>query len=419
MRVAVAITGPDADAARDILMADGHDVQQDPQAGACDLVVVDEWTPETAPVVQDARRRGVPVTVLAEMILDRAGGPVVGITGTAGKTSTARALSDLLESARVPHAISRTARSSNAWPDHSLAEGTTEGTVLIAELTSTHLCHMRRVHPDVAVITLIRPDHVELHGSLAAYRAAKRRIVGEQDSSDAVVLPADDPETLECVGPVAAATWWFGDADPGWLGAFTGNDTMVLRDGHGEIRVAAPLPPGPGRRALAAAAAAALALGVDRTLVARGVPRVQPVAHRLAPHKHARGVTIVDDSMAATPLKAMEGIAAVAAPGAGAPVIIVGGDDCLGGVAVHRAPEEEQILERAVRAARSAAGLLVTFGPAAARVRAYCTPDLECADIHAALAVGISSAPPGVVVLIAPMFPMRPDERMAVAQAAD
>ncbi len=417
MRVAVAITGPDAEAARDILRADGHEVQQDPQSGACDLVVVDEWTPETAPVVQDARRRGIPVTVLAEMILDRARGPVVGITGTAGKTSTARALSDLLELAGVPHAISRTARSSNAWPDHSLAAGTPEGTVLIAELTSTHLCHMRSVHPDVAVITLIRPDHVELHGGLVAYREAKRRIIAEQDSSDAVVLPSDDPETLGCVGPVAAATWWFGETDHGHRGAFADADAVVLRDDRGETRVALPLPRGPARRAVAAAAAAALALGVDRGRVAEGVPRVRPIPHRLVHHLHPGGVTIIDDSMAATPLKAMEGIAAAASPGARAPVIIVGGDDCLGGSAVHRAPEEEEILARAVRAASSAAALLVAFGPAAARVAAYCTPDLECADIHSALAAGINSARPDGVVLVTPMFPMRPEERMAVAQA--
>jgi len=416
VRVAVAITGPDADAARDILRADGHEVPQDPQSGACDLVVVDEWTPETAPVVQDARRRGIPVTVLAELILDRARGPVVGITGTAGKTSTARALSDLLELAGVPHAISRTAQSSNAWPDHSLAAGTPEGAVLIAELTSTHLCHMRSVHPDVAVITLIRPDHAELHGGLTAYREAKRRIVAEQDSSDAVVLPSDDAETLECVGPVAAATWWFGETDHGHRGAFADADSVVLRDDRGEIRVALPLPRGPARRAVATAAAAALALGVDRGRVAEGLPRVRPIPHRLVPHLHPGGVTIIDDSMAATPLKAMEGIAA-ASNGARAPVIIVGGDDSLGGSSVHRAPEEEEVLARAVRAARSAAALLVTFGPAAPRVAAYCTPDLECVDIHAALAAGINSAGPGGVVLVTPMFPMRPEERMAVAQA--
>jgi UDP-N-acetylmuramoylalanine--D-glutamate ligase len=417
MRVGVAITGPDADAASDLLRADGHEVAHGSEIADCDLIVVDEWTPETSSIVVDARRRGTPVTVLAELILDRARGPVVGITGTAGKTSTARALENLLAGAGVPHAISRTARSSNAWPDHSLVGATADGAVLIAELTSTHLCHMQRVHPDIAVVTLIRPDHAELHGGIDAYHAAKRRLVAEQGPSDSVVLPADDPDTLACLGPVAAATWWFGEADPGRRGAFAVDGELVLRDDRGEVRVRAALPRGPARRAGLAAAAAALALGVDPGLIARGIPAIPPVPHRMASHVSAGGVTVIDDSMAATPLKAMEGMGALAHLDAHAPVIIVGGDDALGGAAVHRAPEEETILEAAVRKARSAAEVLVAFGPATDRIRPHAAPDVECEDIHAALAAALASAGPGGVVLVSPMFPMRPDERMAVAGA--
>lgn len=415
MRVAVAVTGPDADAARALLIAEGHGVRPADEAGRCDLVVVDEWTPETAPVVQEARRRGVPVTVLAEMILNCASGPVVAITGTAGKTSTARALETILNGADVRCAISHTARSSNAWPDHSLAGGIADGAVLIAELTSTHLCHMHTVHPDVAVITLLRPDHVELHGDLDGYFAAKRRIIAEQDAADCVVVPWDDAETTDHLGATAGRAWWFGEGDPVRPGAFIVDGGILLRGASSEEMAPTPLPHGPARRAIAAAAASALALGVDPARIAHALPAIEPVPHRFATSVTADGVTIIDDSMAATPLKALEGIRAVAGR---SPVIVIGGDDALAGAPVHMSPEEAAMLREAAGEARAVARVIVAFGPAAERIRPYVTPDLTAPDIGTALLHARSAAGRDGVVLVSPMFPMRPDERMAVAAAA-
>lgn len=414
MRVAVAITGPDADAARAMLTAAGHEVHSSLTIGSCNLVVVDEWTPETAPVVQEARAHGIPVTILAELILDRARGPVVGITGTAGKTSTARALADLLGHSGVPHAISHSARSSNAWPDHSLAHGTPDGAVLIAELTSTHLCHMRHVHPDVAVITTIRPDHAELHGGLARYVDAKRRIVAELTEEDSVVLPSDDPETLRQLGPVTARRWSFGSSDPSERGAFATDRELVLRDDDGCLVATMPTPRGPARRSIAAAASTALALGIGRSQVAEALEHVRPVPHRLTTVVTADGPTLIDDTMAATPMKALAGIRAVAAR---RPVIIMGGDDAPGEERVHHTPEEESVLADAVRAARSHATALLAFGPAAARVQRYVTVDAVLPDIVTALQAGLAAAGRDGVVLVSPMFPMRPEERMMVAEA--
>ena len=89
---------------------------------------------------------------------------------------------------------STTARTGNLWATDELLPmrgGRQRGT-LVLELTSSHLAFCAQ-SPRIAVITSFWPDHVELHGSLEAYRRAKQNIVAHQTPSDHVVVDADDP----------------------------------------------------------------------------------------------------------------------------------------------------------------------------------------------------------------------------------
>ncbi|MGB1377442.1 MAG: hypothetical protein ACPG7S_06420, partial [Miltoncostaeaceae bacterium] len=82
----------DARAAERIVAARGHAVDRGEVRPGDALLVVDEWTREHDPHVVRARALGVPVTVLAELVMNSLPRPVVAVTGTAGKTSTCRAL---------------------------------------------------------------------------------------------------------------------------------------------------------------------------------------------------------------------------------------------------------------------------------------------------------------------------------------
>ncbi len=398
-----------------LLINRGHAVVSDPSAPV-DLLVVDEWTSETDARVLAARAEGVTVTVLAEMILDGLPNPVVGVTGTAGKTSTCRALETILRACGRPPAISTTARSGNAWPDHSLVDqlaAAAADTVVIAELTSTHLCHMSRVHPDVAVVTTIRPDHVELHGGIKAYVAAKRRLVAELDADDRVVLPTDDPETIRLLGPVEGQRWGFGGVNTG-PGAYAVDGGALLVSPGAEIRVPTALQ-GPLLRCGLAAASAALALGIDADDVAVGLQDIRPVGHRQAPRPGPRAITIVDDTMAATPVKVRAALERFGAPGL---VLVLGGDDALAGSPVHASPEEEALLAETLALARQCAVTIVAFGPARRRILPHLAVDLEADDIDAALSGALEACPDGGTVLVSPMFPLTPAEREAAAGLA-
>ncbi len=403
--VLVRVGGDDGDVVRRVVTAAGGMPSQD--ASAADIVVVDEWTAEHDPFVLAQVDRGARVTNLAEQILASASGPVVAITGTAGKTSTCRALEHVLRAIGRPVAISHSARSGNAWPDASLA-GAPIGadTVLIAELTSTHLCHMHIPRgPDVAVVTLIRPDHADLHPSYEAYVAAKRRITSAQTPGDSVVVPLDDPETIAALGPLTARQWGFGDGDAHVPGAFgVGPDQALLRD-PADTEVQATLPPltRVAQRAVLAAAAAALALGTPVHEVAATLVGISAPPHRQHLVGRFRDAYVVDDTMAATPRKFLAALAAFADR---RPVLVLGGDSN---------PHPPAEVTAALTRVRDLGLDVVTFGPMADVVASGLGVVTTAPTVMGALGTAATLAGPEGLVLVSPMFPMDPAERDRVA----
>lgn len=178
----------------------GVDLDADP--GEADVAYLDVWTPEVAPRVRRLRARGTRISCLGDLLLERWAGPTIGITGTAGKTTTTALTAAILRTAGIPVVASAGARAGNLWPTgdlldrlppHAGAAGAdgADGTVLLLELTSSHLAFMRS-SPTIAAVISFWPDHLELHGDLDRYRAAKETIVRHQGAGDLVVVNADD-----------------------------------------------------------------------------------------------------------------------------------------------------------------------------------------------------------------------------------
>ena len=371
------------------------------------VLVVDEWTPQHDPEVLAARARGCRVITLADLILARAEGPIVAVTGTAGKTSTCHALRALLINSGATVVMSDTARSSNAWPDHSLAGAPTPlHVVLIAELTSTHLCHMEmRRTVDVAIITTLRPDHADLHPNHTAYIESKKRILLGQGPSHAVVLPGDDPDTLSAIGAVAGDTWMFAGPDVGAKGAFRRPDgRCVLRDSRGDVADGV-LPDAPPVliRAVLAAAAGALALGATPQSLAPHLAQVTSAPHRQRELGLFRDARIIDDTMAATPRKTLAAIEAFASQH---PVVVIGGDQF-----DHDPAEVAEVLGRI----RNLRLRVVAFGDAGEGRGADAHAISWAPTVMGALAAAATIAGDGGLVLVSPMFPMKPAERDRVA----
>lgn len=385
----------------------------DTEPGQFEEAFLDVWTPEVAPRVGLLRESGCVVRCLADLVLERSPVPTIGVTGTAGKTTTAAFLAFLLRSAGVG-LHTGTAPAANLWPTAELLPPPADGVVLM-ELTSSHLCFTNR-SPSVAVLTCFWPDHLELHGSLERYRAAKEAIVRSQSADDVVVVNADDTDASAIATFSAGHRFGFSVTRELEFGAFVTGRSVVLRDAEGERSFR--LPPrldDPRLQALLAAAATALAVGA---LPDKLRAPDSPPPHRATPVGRLGTTELVDDGMAATPSKTAAGLHGHRD---GSVVLVCGGELESAGLPVHASPEEQALLEEACAEARRVARLVVLFGPAAARLAPHFdrTRTLRVSALDEAIELASSRAEGAEVLVVSPMFPLPLADRERIGPALE
>ena len=383
----------------------------DTEPGHHDEAFLDVWTPEVAPRVALLRESGCVVRCLGDRVLERSPVPTIGVTGTAGKTTTVAFLAYLLRTAGSTVHTGTTARAGNLWPTAELLPPPADGVVLM-ELTSSHLCFTTH-SPTIAVITCFWPDHLELHGSLERYRAAKEAIVRHQGPSDIVVANEDDDDAAAIASLSPGRRFGFSATREVDAGAFVRGAEMMLRDASGERSFV--LPPSldaPRLQALLAAAATALAAGaLPETLRAP-----EPPPYRAALVGRLGDTELIDDGMAATPAKTASALHEF--PDASV-VLVAGGELETAGLPVHASREERELLEEACAEARRVARFVVLFGPAAARLASSFDrrTTRRTTTLDEAIALASSHAEGAKVLVVSPMFPLPLEDRERIAPA--
>jgi UDP-N-acetylmuramoylalanine--D-glutamate ligase len=236
--------------------------------------------PAEAPLVVAARKRRIPVWGELELGSRLLENPLLGVTGTNGKTTTSELLGVML-GAPVAGNVGR------ALCD---LDGEVErGQLVVCEVSSFQLEDIDRFRPQVAVLLNLEPDHLDRHGSLDAYRDAKLRIFENQRREDTAVLPRG-----------------FGDVP--------GQARHVEFDADDVLPAEPRIPGSHNRENAAAATAAARVLGVDEARIAEALETFPGVAHRLELVAEANGVRYVNDSKATNTAAARRAIAAYDAP---------------------------------------------------------------------------------------------------------
>jgi UDP-N-acetylmuramoylalanine--D-glutamate ligase len=383
----------------------------DSEPGHYDEAFLDVWTPEVAPRVALLRESGCVLRCLGDRVLERSPVPTIGVTGTAGKTTTVAFLAYLLRTAGSTVHTGTTARAGNLWPTAELLPPPADGVVLM-ELTSSHLCFTTH-SPTIAVITCFWPDHLELHGSLERYRAAKEAIVRHQGPSDVVVANEDDDDAAAIASLSPGRRFGFSATREVNAGAFVRGAEMILRDASGERSFA--LPPSldaPRLQALLGAAATALAAGaLPETLRAP-----EPPPYRAVRVGRLGDTELIDDGMAATPAKTASALHEY--PDASV-VLVAGGELETAGLPVHASREERKLLEEACAEARRVARLVVLFGPAATRLASSFDrrTTRRAATLDEAIALASSHADGAKVLVVSPMFPLPLEDRERIAPA--
>jgi UDP-N-acetylmuramoylalanine--D-glutamate ligase len=246
-----------------------------------DLLVKSPGVPSEAPLVAAARDRGVTVWSEVELGARLLANPLLGVTGTNGKTTTSELLGEIFRAADRPVAVAGNVGRPLTGLDGTLADDAW----IVCELSSFQLEDIDELRPRVAVLLNITPDHLDRHGDLDTYRAAKLRIFENQGPDDVAVVPRGFPPV-----PGAGRRVEFGGDDP--------------------LPAEPRIPGAHNRENAAAAAAAARAAGIGEEAIAAALESFAGVPHRLELVRELDGVRWINDSKATNPDAAERALAA-------------------------------------------------------------------------------------------------------------
>lgn len=281
----------------------------DVHPGAFDLVVVSPGVPPGIPPVAAARRNGKPVTGELELAYRHARAPVVAITGTNGKTTTTALVGEIFKSAGYRTLVG--GNIGTAMVD--LVEDYGPEDIIVAEVSSFQLETVESFRPRVAAVLNIAPDHLDRHGTIENYIAAKARVFARQGPADFTVLNYDDRRTRELAGLSKAEVIFFSRRHNLEKGVLVHNGMItVRRDGDETGIIDASQVAIPGAHNLEnalAAVAITRALGVDPRVIAKTLRGFTGVEHRLETVADIEGVRYVNDSKGTNPeasIKALE-----------------------------------------------------------------------------------------------------------------
>jgi UDP-N-acetylmuramoylalanine--D-glutamate ligase len=202
-----------------------------------DVVCVSGGVPLNLELIQEARATGVPLTNDSQIFLEECPCPTIGITGSAGKTTTTSLvgkIADSYVSAPGEKSIYR-----KVWvggnigsPLLTMVDEMKAEDLAVMEISSFQLELMTK-SVDIACVLNITPNHLDRHSTMAAYIAAKSRILEYQQTGDKAVLGSDDPGSWALVDKVQGELFSFGRNKPveGISGGFIEGEWVCLWDG--------------------------------------------------------------------------------------------------------------------------------------------------------------------------------------------
>ncbi len=347
------------------------------------------------PQIQTLAARGVGLTSETDLFLSQSVAPVLGITGSAGKTTTTTVVGKALELSGV-HVVVGGNIGRSLLPE---LKTLSPSMWAVMELSSFQLDLVEH-SPQGAVWLNLAPNHLDVHGSMQAYTRAKRHVLEFQDPSrDWVVLPAEDPGVLAAAENFGGRRYYVGLHGAVPAGAYLDGGTLWWRAEAGksaEPVVAADAVVLPGRHNLfnlLAATAAVMLAGGDLEAIAEVAKTFVGVAHRLEWVRTVNQVAYVNDSIATAPDRTFAALAAIK----GRMVLIAGGYD-----------KHLDYSEFGLRVAESNVHTVVLMGQTAEKIAvALRLGGAQCEvvpvdSLEAAVEAARSRAYPGETVLLSP-----------------
>ncbi len=286
-----------------------------PLSAPADICIAAPGVPYDAPDLVALRVQDLETIGEVEWVYRTVSADIIGITGTAGKTTTTRWLSHVLTQAGLN-------APAGGNVDPALAAVAEVGATLVTELSSFQLERCPTLKPSVAVLLNLGVDHLDRHGTVVAYHAAKRNLITHLSKTEMLVYNHDDRILRDWAADSRAKTWGFSAFDPE-AEAYLNGDTLML---HGTPLVKTSELQLSGQHHLLNALAVSLAAsarGLDAETIRAGLVTFGGVPGRYSLVAEVSGVRFIEDSVATRTLAVLAALGATPAP----VVWLVGGQD--------------------------------------------------------------------------------------------
>ncbi len=355
-----------------------------------DFLVRSPGIPADIPILKEARRKGLLVVSEIELAGWFCRAPIVAVTGSNGKTTTAEWLGDLFRRAdREVVVCGNVGR-----PFTQAAAELSPESVAVVEVSSFQLEDIVRFHPHTAIITNFSPDHLDRYDDYGEYINTKCRIFARQTEEDALIYNRADAEVSSRVQSAAARRISFGTDAPPDVGAGVRGGRLVIRREGGEIalmdRRMLSLPGNHNLENALAVACAAVEMDVPEDVIVASLTRFPGVPHRLETVLEKNGVRWINDSKATNIASGMVALNCFEKP-----VILLAGGRHKGG--------DFRSIASAVAAKVRRAILFGEAGPVIEDAWKDAVPVTRVEGLDQAVAAAALAATEGDVVLLSPM----------------
>jgi len=293
-----------------------------------DVLCLSGGVPVKIPIVAEAQKRGIPFSNDTQVFMEVAPCKTVGITGSAGKTTTTALLGKMAEASFEDHLGRAWVGGNIGDPLIKYVDEMQKTDLAILEISSFQLDQMS-ISPNVAAILNVTPNHLDRHGSMVAYTAAKARILDFQNEEDVAVLGRDDPGAWNLRERVKGKLLSFGlsNLPIEGSGTYVSDGLYHLRDGNAYILLpiqnAIHLRGDHNRLNVLAAITIGHAAGLNLDAMLEAVENFHGVPHRLELVRELHGVKWYNDSIATAPERTMADIRSFDEP----IVLMLGGKD--------------------------------------------------------------------------------------------
>ena len=362
--------------------------------------------PYNNPMVMRALEKKIPVITEVELAYLISDAPIIGITGSNGKTTTTTMIAEVLTAGGQNGLLS----GNIGFPASQVAQDAGKTDTLVMELSSFQLMGIEAFHPEIAVITNLMPTHLDYHGSFEEYVAAKWNIQKNMTASDYVVLNFNQDLAKELAKKTAARVIPFSTQEK-VDGAYLDGDVLTFR---GEAIMKASELGVPGshnvENALATIAVAKLR-GIDNQVIKETLAHFGGVKHRLQYVGEINQVKFYNDSKSTNILATQKALSGFD----NSKIILIAGG-------LDRGNEFDELVPD-IKGLKK----MVILGESAARVKRAADQAevsyLDASDVRDATRKAFSVAEPGDVVLLSPAnaswdmyknFEVRGDEFLAV-----